>query len=194
MPRINHELFYSASIKKYGISAEGVQWNSRYSQQIRFEQIVSLFDIERGDSIVDAGCGFGDFYYFLEAKGLNGYEYIGLDALNEMVQIAHRRTGCQIEKKDILTDPLPLADFYVCSGALNTLTPDESFHFIEKCFGASRKKLIFNFLEGEDTSLKYNYLQAEEVRKLGESLGAQVDFRRDYYGADCTAVFGKRIG
>lgn len=189
MPRIDHERFYSASIQKYGICAEGVQWNSRYSQHIRFEQIASLLEIEEGNTIVDAGCGFGDFYLFLQAKGMTGYDYIGLDALDTMVQIARRRTGCQIVQKDIVTDPLPEADYYLCSGALNTLMRDESFRFIEKCFTASRKKFIFNFLEGEDSSLKYNYLQAEEIRRLGETLGAQVGFLRDYYGCDCTAVF-----
>jgi len=194
VPRIDQERFYSASIKKYGISAEGVQWNSRFSQQIRFQQIASYLTLESKDIIVDAGCGFGDFYHFLQDKQLGDYQYIGLDAMHEMVEIAQRRTGCQIEKKDILTDSLPEGDFYICSGALNILTYDESLSFIEKCFAVSRKKFIFNFLEGEDSSLKYNYLRSEDVSKLGEKLGAFVQFRREYYGQDCTAVFEKRIG
>lgn len=189
MPRIDHEIFYNASIQKYGISAEGVQWKSYFSQQIRFRQISSFLNIEAGECVVDAGCGFGDFFHFLQHRYFFDFQYIGLDALNTMVRIARKRTECIIEKKDILTDPLPDADFYVCSGALNTLTPLESFRFIEKCFSVSRKKFIFNFLEGEDTSLKYNYLQAEALRHIGESMGARVEFRRDYFGCDCTAVF-----
>jgi len=192
VPRIDQERFYNASIKKYGISAEGVQWNSRFSQQIRFQQIASYLKLEPGDIIVDAGCGFGDFYHFLQDKKFSHYEYIGFDAVHEMVQIAQRRTGCQIEQKDILTDSLPEADFYVCSGALNILTYDESLCFIEKCFAVSRKKFVFNFLEGEDNSLQYNYLHSEDIYQLGEKIGAYVEFRRDYYGPDCTAVFEKR--
>ena len=34
--------FYKKSIEKYGISAQGVQWNSDYSQYKRFEILTSF--------------------------------------------------------------------------------------------------------------------------------------------------------
>ncbi len=37
----NHK-FYKYAIKKYGISAKGVHWNSQYTQYKRFEVLTSF--------------------------------------------------------------------------------------------------------------------------------------------------------
>ena len=67
MPRIDNASFYENAIKRYGCTAKGLNWNSKMSQQVRFEVLHELL----GDDIVtskliDAGCGFGDFYLFLQ--------------------------------------------------------------------------------------------------------------------------------
>ena len=193
MPRVDNEQFYAASIKRHGISAQGVQWRSTENQQKRFGQIASLIRAGEGTvRIVDAGCGFGDLYRFLLPLLGRRMEYVGVDSYEAMVQISRARTQGEIYHKNVLYDSLPRGDYYVCSGALNILTPSESDRFIRRCFEASRKGFVFNFLEGEDASATYNYLQPAAVEALARELGAVCILRRGYLSDDCTAAFYRR--
>lgn len=190
MDRVNQEDFYQDGIFEHGLTAEGLRWHSRQSQEIRFHQLVSLLPFNTA-SIVDAGCGFGDLYTYLCAHGKDSIHYIGLDALDIMVKEAQKRTGQSIYQCDILHDSLIEGEFYICSGALNILTLEGGYRFIQRCYEASTRGIIFNFLEGKKTSKTYNYLQAHKIEKLGEKLGARVIFRRGYYENDCTVAFYK---
>ena len=63
MPRINNKIFYENAIKRYGCTARGLNWNSKNSQHTRFEVIHELLaDHLPSSSIIDAGCGFGDYW------------------------------------------------------------------------------------------------------------------------------------
>lgn len=191
MSHIDNQKFYYSGISEHGFSPEGLRWHSRQSQEVRFHQLVSLLPLDTA-SIVDAGCGFGDLYLYLQTMGKNSIHYTGLDSLEIMVREASSRTGQSIHQCDILSDPLIEGEFYLCSGALNILTHDEGYRFIERCFNASSRGIIFNFLEGNRQSKTFNYLQAARIEKLGKRLDARIVFRRHYYDNDCTAAFYKR--
>ena len=61
--------FYKKSIEKYGISAKGVHWNSSYTQYKRFEVLTKFIKEEIGSSsIIDAGCGFAEYYNYLVSR------------------------------------------------------------------------------------------------------------------------------
>lgn len=191
MNRIDNYRFYASGIIEHGLTPKGLRWHSKHSQQIRFNQLLSLLP-NTVISVVDAGCGFGDLYHYLHQRTDKSIEkYIGLDSLDMMVHEASIRTGQTIMQCDILYDPLPKAEYYLCSGALNILTQDGAFLFIERCFHASMRGLIFNFLEGDTESKTYNYLREESIRELAKRLNAKVVFRRNYYQKDCTAAFYK---
>jgi len=190
MDRVNKEEFYNDGIYEHGLTPQGLRWHSRQSQEVRFHQLLSLLPFNTS-SIIDAGCGFGDLYLYLSSQGKGSIDYIGLDALEVMVKEAQQRTGKLVYQCDILLDPLPKGEFYVCSGALNILTQEGGYRFIQRCYGASTRGVVFNFLEGEKESKTYNYLQAAKIEKLGHNLGARVIFRRGYYDNDCTVAFYK---
>lgn len=190
MDRVDNQEFYNDGILEHGLTAQGLRWHSRQSQEVRFHQLLSLLPFNTA-SIVDAGCGFGDLYLYLSSQGKGAVNYIGLDALEIMVKEAQQRTGKSIYQCDILLDTLIKGEFYVCSGALNILTREGGYRFIERCYEASTRGLIFNFLEGKKESKTYNYLQADKIEKLGQKLGARVIFRRGYYENDCTVAFYK---
>lgn len=192
MGRIDNERFYHAAIAEHGLNARGVHWRSKEAQEIRFDQLLSLLPSDVQE-VVDAGCGFGDLYSYMQGLNQVPNVYIGLDVLDVMVQEARRRTSQVIHQCDILNDPLIEGDFYICSGALNVLTRYEAHRFIRRCFDASKRGMIFNFLEGEDTSMIYNYLRASQIEALGKSLGARMEFRSGYYRDDCTAAFYKAV-
>ncbi len=192
MPRIDNTRFYDAAIDRHGHTARGVHWNSERSQRTRFRVIASLLpDSLEGCTLVDAGCGFGDFSLYLEETGRSPERYIGLDCMAPMVEEARKRTGCEIAQCDILHDALPEADFYVCSGAMNILMRFETHPFIRHCFEQARHGFVFNLLEGNDESMVYNYFTAAEIRKMGRDLGARVAIKRGYLPRDITAAFYK---
>lgn len=191
MSRIDNEKFYKAAIKKYGESSKGVHWNSKYNQEKRFEVLLSFIE-DKEFSVVDAGCGFGDLYFYMKKKKINFSSYIGLDLSPTMVKIAKEKTMQEIFEADICTDVLPEADYYICSGAMNILNRFETYLFIQNCYKASKKAFIFNLLMGEDDSLVYNHFYPNELQKLFEKLGAEVKIKKGYLKHDFTAFLGKR--
>ncbi len=195
MPRIDNTEFYTAALKKYGDTAQGVHWNSIDSQQRRFKVLANLIcDDFRHLSIVDAGCGFGDFYRYLCDNAQQPQNYTGLEIMEPMVETAKERTSCTILQCDVLNDELPSADYYVCSGAMNILTRFETHLFIRRCYEASTKGFVFNLLEGEDESLVYNYFLPREVKAIAKELGAKIKIKQGYLPRDFTVALYKSKG
>jgi ubiquinone/menaquinone biosynthesis C-methylase UbiE len=145
----NNTQFYRRVIKKYGISARGVHWNCQESQYIRFEILTKFIKDDMKDSvIVDAGCGFGEYYNYLYDNHLKPEKYIGIDCEEEMINAASKRfLNTKFVLKNILEDKLPAADYYICSGAMNTLDEKEVLSFIKRSYKTSKKGFIFNFLK-----------------------------------------------
>lgn len=193
MPRINNEQFYATSIQKHGKSAQGVCWLSNAHQQIRFDAILSLLPSKLDSFIVaDAGCGFGDFYLYLEANSLLPQEYLGIDSLEIMCNMATKNINQKIIQADIIKETIPSADYYVCSGALNLLTSFETHLFIRNCFLASKHAFIFNTLHGDKHSDTYNYISTCQIEKIANDLAVkEVVLEHGYLDNDITVGFFK---
>lgn len=185
MPRIDTGDFYHDAMRCHGETAKGVHWNSEESQALRFRILRQLLPENiAGLTLVDAGCGFGHLHHWLAAADDLPLRYIGLDVLDAMVERARERTGCQILLRDCLVDPLPTADYYLCSGAMNTLTIDETQTFIARCYEHARRGFVFNLLHGKDYGGTFNYLDPDEVRGWGEALDARVEIMAGYLYED----------
>ena len=193
MPRIDNDEFYLAALKKHGICSGGLHWSSDAHQSIRFEKILTLLGEDlQNNTLVDAGCGFGDFYSFLRRNSLHVKQYIGIDSLTEMCKIAKEKTACEILHADITKAQLPLADYYICSGALNILTPFETELFIRNCFESSKKGFVFNALYGDKKSDTYNYINMQTIQSLAKRLHVKrVEFEEGYIEHDITVGFFK---
>jgi SAM-dependent methyltransferase len=193
MPKIDNDRFYSSAIEKYGTSAKGVNWNSSKTQTVRFKTILKLLPKKLHDySIIDAGCGFGDFYFYLEKNKKLPKNYIGADCHDDMVSIASNNTGHEIINIDIVQDALPKADFVVCSGAMNVLSSYETYLFMRNCYLSSNKAFVFNILHGEKKSETYNYLTTKQIELFAKELNVKkVTFLDNYLDADITVRFEK---
>jgi SAM-dependent methyltransferase len=193
MPRIDSEAFYKNAIKQHGITPEGVCWLSYAHQQVRFETICELLPDDLSDeAIADAGCGFGDFYLYLQNSANEPKHYIGIDSIDTMCEIAKKRTSGEVLCKDITNTQLPVSDYVICSGALNVLTPFETVQFIQNCFKASKKAFIFNILYGEIDSQTYNYLTQSSLQKMAEEMNVKkMKLREGYLDGDITVGFFK---
>jgi SAM-dependent methyltransferase len=174
MPRTNTQRFYYASFKKYGSTPQGVQWSSKKSQHARFQALVQLLPSTLHiKTLLDVGCGFGDFYLYLCCNNNMPKEYVGIDQLPFMCAEAIRNTQQTILQRDATTQELVMSDYVVCSGALNILTKFESYQFITNCYQHAREGFIFNALFGKQQSATYNYFQIQDIKNLAKSLGVK---------------------
>ena len=146
-------------------------------------------NLKPNDTIIDAGCGFGDFYKFIKNHDA---KYIGYDIVEENCNIAKERTKQKIYLKGILKDPLEMADFYIASGSMNILSRFETFLFIKKCFEHSKKGFIFNLPCGKDESYNFNYFLPQEIEYFVKKFECEMVLEIGYLPNDFT-VFLKRI-
>jgi len=188
MARIDQKAFYQENYVTYGISAQGVAWDSVQTQKRRFSAIVSCLGNVKQDSVVDAGCGFGDFYLYLKEKNNVPKTYVGLDLCNPMVKEAKVRTGCKVVQCDILKHSIPMADWYVASGSMNLLTRMETSIFIQRCFEKSRKGFVFNLLSGREQEGKFSYWIPHDILRLCQPLEAKIQIKEGYMDGDFTVV------
>lgn len=184
-----NQLFYEKAIKEHGISAQGVHWINKSSQYKRFEILHKFIKkYIKNASIVDAGCGFGEFYNYLLEKNIKVKKYIGLDCYYEMIKKSKKRFPDQcFMEVDILNDTLPIADYYLASGSLNILNKDQFYLFIKRCFEASNKGFAFNFLKKRS----FNNIKIEEVMSYCSSLSDTIKTKNDYLDNDFSILMMK---
>ena len=186
MKKISNALFYKKAIEEYGISAQGVHWNSKHTQYKRFEIITKLIKKDISSSnIIDVGCGFGEYYKYLKINNKLPKKYEGIDCEDDMIQTAKKRfPSSYFYKKNVLIDSLENADYYVCSGALNILDKKDFFLFITRCFKASNKGFIFNFLKLDS----FNNLTINEVLNFCHNLTTNIQTKDSYLNNDFTVL------
>lgn len=187
---IDNHKFYKRAIDKYGISAQGVHWQSQFTQYLRFEIINSFIkDDIKDSSIIDAGCGFAEYLNYLKKSSLKPKNYIGLDLEQRMVTLSKERFPSEkFMVRDIVKDKLPKADYYICSGAMNILRKKQMFRFIENCLASSNKGFVFNFLKADSL----NNVSCEAIIDFCEGLGKEIHIK-DYYLDNDITVFLKHL-
>ena len=188
---MNNKQFYKKSIEEYGISAQGVHWNIKYTQYKRFEILTKLIkkDIIKS-SIVDAGCGFAEYYKYLEVNHKIPKQYIGYDVENEMIKVSKKRFNhLEFYIKNILLDELHEVDYYICSGAMNIMSKEDVFLFIKRCFTYSKKGFIFNILK----SMSFNNIDIDEVLDYCKTLSGNIKIKDNYLDNDITIFMVKLI-
>jgi len=190
---VNNLNFYHKAYKKYGISAKGLNWNSEDSQNIRFEVLTSFLKDEIPSiSIVDAGCGFGDFYLFLEQQNLLPKRYVGVDCMPDFIRIAQKRVpDVTFTCRDILKDELIYADWYVASGSLNVLSAFDTWMFLEKMLAYSKKGIVFNILEGDKKSENFNYQKKQDIINFAKRKKYKIRVKEGYLPNDISVEIRK---
>jgi len=111
--------YYTSRLDQHGPTPRGVDWNGPESHVLRHRQFMRLFEGSSDASVLDLGCGFGDFFRFLRTHGHRGV-YVGYDVAPSMIEQARRLHG---EESDcwwkIGSKPTECADFAVASGLFN---------------------------------------------------------------------------
>ncbi len=145
---------YREAAQHYGPGEPGFKaalWGSRETQVLRFDIILNMVDLS-GSTVLDIGCGTGDFAQQLIEREIPFKQFIGIDAVEQVIHTARSRElpGCTFHKSNVLEELDTLqkhhADFAVLSGTLNTMSDPDAYRLVESAFEASAQGVIFNFL------------------------------------------------
>ncbi len=107
--------YYAARLAEHGPTPRGVDWNGAESQALRHRQFLRLLDDPTG-SVLDLGCGHGDFFAYLRAHGHEG-AFTGWDLAPAMIAAA--RAAHPAASWHVGAEPDGACDYAVASGVLN---------------------------------------------------------------------------
>jgi SAM-dependent methyltransferase len=111
--------YYSAKLAAFGTTPAGVDWNGPAAHALRHRQFLRLIGEDPNASLLDLGCGFGDFYPFVRTHGHTG-KFIGYDIAASMIVEAIRLHGEGPDRDwHAGADPRHIADFAIASGIFN---------------------------------------------------------------------------
>ena len=185
--------WYSERTRGFGTDCEGLGFNRRASQERRFEALARLGRFE-GARVLDVGCGFGDFFAWLNARGIR-LRYHGIDICPEMITECRRRLadgGATFEVADVLGwEPSGRFDLVVASGIFGLLSEnvaDRIAPTLQRLFSWCRTGVAVNFLSRVSPRPAEGrfYADPADILKLGLALTPAVRLDHDYLPNDFT--------
>jgi SAM-dependent methyltransferase len=78
--------FYDRHLRDFGDRPEAVRWTPE-GQRRRYETLLEMAGDLSEKTVLDFGCGKGDFYGFLKEKGITA-RYCGIDINNNLIALA----------------------------------------------------------------------------------------------------------
>ena len=81
--------FYDRHLEKFGDTPQALRWTSR-GQEVRYRELSDIAGPLEGRSILDYGCGKGDFLSFLKEQGIDA-GYTGADVNGNLIRLARDR-------------------------------------------------------------------------------------------------------
>lgn len=156
------------SLKRHGYHPNALYWSSREIQEIRF-RVLTEIGIKSGDSVLDVGCGFGDYKSWMKGQGRD-ICYAGIDLSPDLIRVARKKHPDAALFCGELSDfdfAARSFDWVVLSGALNEQLHDEGAYarkMISSMFALCQKGLAFNLLDARH--LKAHDLQSFEPEEI----------------------------
>ena len=188
---------YNDRFAKVGLNQAGLAVGTEERCNLRFK-ILAESGIRPGDSVLDLGCGFGDFLAYLQNNGLE-VMYTGYD-INPVVIVEARKRhpGRSFEVLDVLEEDFPVFDFILSSTSFNLpLLEVDNYAFIaellEKCYHHSRKAVSIDFLSSycDYLSAEGFHYQPERIFAIAKKITKSVLLRHDYHLYEFNVVLYK---
>lgn len=141
--------FYDRHLKDFGDSPQAVRWTPA-GQLYRYEKLLGIIGDLTEKRVLDFGCGKGDFYGFLQGKGVST-NYCGVDMNEKLIELAKRKyPDAEFIAMDIEEEVLgKIFDIVVICGVFNLRVAgiEETMKNILKIlFGLCREALHVNLL------------------------------------------------
>ncbi len=176
---------YEERLEKFGRSVKTMGWSSREQQFLRFKILSEIGDLN-GKSVLDVGCGFGDFFDYLKNKEIT-IDYYGIDLSERIITEAKKQhPSLHFEVKDILTQEINRKFDYVFeSGIFNKKISDNltnTHAVIARMYDLSTEGIACNMMTDyvdyfEDYLFYYS---PEKIFAFCKTLSKSVVLRHDY--------------
>jgi SAM-dependent methyltransferase len=184
--------FYNYHLKQFGDRPEALRWTPQ-GQLRRYHALAEISPHLNNASILDYGCGTGDFFRFLKRRGID-VRYTGVDINENFVELAKKKyPECFFQVMDASDDRLDgFFDYIVICGVFNLRVPgveDDMKEALVTLFKHCNKGLALNCLSSH-TPIKdpeLNYTSPEKmVRFTLENLSPYFALRHDRVQDDFT--------
>ena len=114
---------YKNLYSKYGNSPASVKARNTVQQSLRFKYLLECLSIKNNESVIDIGCGLGDFSKYLRKNKIK-CKYLGVDFLEEFIDVAKKKnksdSNSKFTKLDIHKQKFPKNyDWLILSGLFN---------------------------------------------------------------------------
>ena len=191
---------YQELLSKFGKSPKTLGWD-KGKQYLRFHELTSLWDLQNS-SILDIGCGFGDFVNFLNYEGIIPRHYQGIDLVDEFIDIAH---SLHHEKyvdfkfgKFLEHNFTKRFDYCIASGTFNLKMDNvDEYIYIEsnlkKMYEICEVGIAANFLTDKvDYKHNHNFNSSpERILSIAYSLSKRVLLRNDTFPFEFSIIIFK---
>ena len=185
--------FFNKLVEKHGYSPKSRAYSGEKSQKIKFN-IVTEVGIEDNCSVLDVGCGFGDYFNYLKQRGIKNVKYCGIDISNKIVDFAKEKNSLV---NVIQGNVLDLSDDekydYVISLGFNCVKTGTNWEtltqVLDKMWKLSKKGIAYNAVStfSEDSPRKIYFVSpAKVIDYIMNNLTYKVVFRHDYMPHDFT--------
>jgi SAM-dependent methyltransferase len=196
--------YYTSKLEFHGATPLGVDWNGAHSHEQRHRQFLRLFEGNPDASILDLGCGFGDFLRFLRAAGHRG-RFVGYDIAESMIDKARLLHGESDDHQwHVGAEPTETADFAIASGIFNVrgdFSNEDWLAYIYRMLDilarSGRRGFAFNVLSlsSDPDRRRPNLYYADPVQTLAYCLsryGRSIALLQDYQLYEFTLIVRHR--
>ncbi len=196
------QFIYSSLYGIHGSSHKALNWGSLDSQNLRFKVLSEIDDLT-GKSILDVGCGLGDFADWFKKRNIP-VNYTGLDLTWKLVEQARKNHPTYEFIQGSILDDLLLEksinrhfDYVFASGIFYTYTQGSYSWMqsaISKMWSLCTKGLAFNSLSAWAKDLDSTEFYAEPLKTIEycRQLSPEIVFRHDYHPRDFTIYMLKK--
>jgi SAM-dependent methyltransferase len=191
---------YDYFLNEYQNRAKSVGWKDDKKQRIVFDAVSSFMTEKRHASILDVGCGLGDFeYYFknLNSTINNEFIYKGIDCHKGMVERANRKNIEHIDIRDY-EDKTGIGFKYIIAiGTFNLCVENNLTNLkynIKRMINLSTDKVIISLLTDRHSfgrsGVLYRY-DPKDIVDILRLMDLKYSLKNDYVDNDMTICISK---
>jgi SAM-dependent methyltransferase len=183
---------YEKLYELYGVSPKSLGW-TKGKQEIRFFQLTRNLNLD-GKSILDVGCGFGDFAGFLIKNSVKDFKYYGIDLVPKFISDAkniysNSNSYIHFINDDFLKHSFDQSfDYVISSGAFNLdLKNFDGYSYVaeslSKMYELSRVAVTADFLSDKvDYCYEHNFnSDPAKILEMAYALSKRVNLLNDCF-------------
>ncbi|MCH9613525.1 MAG: hypothetical protein SP1CHLAM54_05280 [Chlamydiia bacterium] len=185
---IKQKKIYQKLYRRYGHSIDALHWRSKKTQHARFKALCEI-QPKRGSLILDIGCGFGDFFGYLQ-RHLYFTKDVGCEITPEFAAIAKQDyPKATIYQGDYLDIPNIEPDYIFASGIFAFGNRRFFRKVARKALLECQKGFAFNICTDES----FDHIDPVEVLEFLSQLTPNIEVIEGYLDNDITFLAHPQI-